>query len=68
MIRMDKFTVLSQEAMPAASRLAMERSHQQIDAEHLLLAMLKQDNSLAKSRCSPQNSRFTCRARLHMQG
>ncbi len=49
MIRMDKFTVMSQEAVQAASKLAMERSHQQIDAEHLLLAMLSQDNSLTRS-------------------
>jgi len=49
MIRLEKFTVLSQDALQSASRLAQERSHQQIDVEHVLLAMLRQDNSLARS-------------------
>ena len=47
MIRWDKFTVMSQEALQLAHKLAQEREHQQIDVEHLLLAMLNQEQGLA---------------------
>jgi ATP-dependent Clp protease ATP-binding subunit ClpB len=49
MIRADKFTVSSQEALQAANRLALERSQQQVDVEHLLLAMLRHQSRLAAS-------------------
>ncbi|HYE32021.1 MAG TPA: ATP-dependent chaperone ClpB [Methylomirabilota bacterium] len=42
----DKFTQKSQEAIEGARRLAAERSHQEIDCEHLLLALAEQQESL----------------------
>jgi ATP-dependent Clp protease ATP-binding subunit ClpB len=42
----DKFTMKTQAALQAAQSLAAERSHQEIDTEHLLLALLDQDESL----------------------
>src|SRR5512145_2666095 len=44
---MNRMTVKLQEALQAASAQAMRRSHQGIDAEHLLLAFLEQDGGLA---------------------
>src|SRR5688572_27503641 len=38
----DKFTMKTQAALQAAQTLAAERSHQEIDTEHLLLALLQQ--------------------------
>lgn len=49
MIRLDKLTISSQEAIQSAHKLALERSNQQIDLEHLLFAMLNQENSLSAS-------------------
>jgi len=45
-MQMDKFTVKSQEALQEAQRIAHGFSHQEIDGEHLLLAMLQQEDSL----------------------
>src|SRR5688572_24004744 len=42
----DKFTMKTQAALQAAQSLAQDRSHQEIDGEHLLLALLQQDDSL----------------------
>jgi ATP-dependent Clp protease ATP-binding subunit ClpB len=42
----DKFTMKTQAALQSAQSLAQERSHQEVDAEHLLLAMIQQDDSL----------------------
>ncbi len=42
----DKFTMKAQQALQSAQSLASERSHQEIDTEHLLLALLQQDDSL----------------------
>ena len=42
MIRFDKFTVKAQEAVQAAQSLADQHSHQAIEPEHLLLALLQQ--------------------------
>jgi ATP-dependent Clp protease ATP-binding subunit ClpB len=42
----DKFTLKTQEALQGAQAIAHERSHQEIDGEHLLLAMLRQEDSL----------------------
>ncbi len=47
MIKFDKFTTKTQEALQKAQHTAIEMEHQQIDAEHLLLAMLEQENSVA---------------------
>ncbi|MEY2466302.1 MAG: ATP-dependent Clp protease ATP-binding subunit ClpB [Verrucomicrobiota bacterium] len=43
---MDKLTIKSQEALQEAQRVAQGYSHQQIDGEHLLLAMISQTDSL----------------------
>jgi len=43
---MEKLTLKSQEALQEAHRLAKEQSHQEIDGEHLLLALLGQAESL----------------------
>ncbi|MFO8057375.1 MAG: ATP-dependent chaperone ClpB [bacterium] len=46
MIRMDKLTVMTQEALQQAHTLAVEHDHQQIDVEHVLLAMLSQEKNI----------------------
>jgi len=43
---MNKFTQKAQEAMMDAQNLAMRRNHQQVDAEHLMMALLRQENGL----------------------
>jgi ATP-dependent Clp protease ATP-binding subunit ClpB len=45
-MQMDKLTIKSQEALQEAQRVAQGYSHQQIDGEHLLLAMISQTDSL----------------------
>ena len=45
-MQLDKLTIKSQEAMQEAQRLARELSHQEIDGEHLLLALIGQTESL----------------------
>src|SRR5579859_2066812 len=42
----EKFTQKSQEALQEAQRLAREYSHQELDGEHLALALLSQTDSL----------------------
>ncbi len=42
----EKFTLKSQEALQEAQRLAREYSHQEIDGEHLALALIGQTESL----------------------
>src|ERR1043166_6148293 len=42
----DKFTMKTQGALQAAQALAQERSQQELDGEHLLLAMVRQEESL----------------------
>jgi ATP-dependent Clp protease ATP-binding subunit ClpB len=46
MARFDKFTLKSQEALQAAQDMAGKRHHQQIEAEHLLLALLDQQDGV----------------------
>ncbi|MEP6887960.1 MAG: ATP-dependent chaperone ClpB [Nitrospirales bacterium] len=46
---LNRMTIKLQEALQAASAHAMRRSHQGIDIEHLLLALLEQDRGLATS-------------------
>ncbi|MBN2172363.1 MAG: ATP-dependent chaperone ClpB [Candidatus Krumholzibacteriota bacterium] len=41
-----KLTSRSQEALQAAQALALERSHQELDGEHLLLALIEQEDGL----------------------
>ena len=43
---MDKLTIKSQEALNEAQRIAHGFSHQQIDGEHLMLALIGQQESL----------------------
>ena len=45
----DRFTEKSLEALQAAQRLAAKFNHQQMDVEHLLLALLDQEHGLASS-------------------
>src|SRR5689334_7767317 len=45
-MQMDRLTIKSQEALQAAQRLAQEHSHQEVDGEHLILALLAQPESL----------------------
>jgi ATP-dependent Clp protease ATP-binding subunit ClpB len=45
----NRFTEKLQEGVRAAQSLAAERGQQQVDAEHLLLALLEQENGLAQS-------------------
>ena len=42
----NRLTQKSQEAIGAAQSLASERNHQQIDVEHLLFALLRQEGGL----------------------
>ena len=42
----EKLTLKSQEALSEAQRIARESSHQEMDGEHLLLALLGQSESL----------------------
>jgi ATP-dependent Clp protease ATP-binding subunit ClpB len=44
---MDKFTIKSQEAIQAAQRFAEKKGNQQLDAEHLLRALLEDDEGVA---------------------
>jgi ATP-dependent Clp protease ATP-binding subunit ClpB len=46
---LNRFTEKSQEALQAAQRLAARLNNQQIDVEHLLLALLDQEHGLASS-------------------
>src|SRR5262249_48006024 len=45
----NRFTEKSLEALQSANRRAAKMSHQQMDVEHLLLALLDQDRGLAAS-------------------
>ena len=45
----NRLTEKSQEAIRRAQTIAIERGNQQVDVEHLLLAMLEQEHGLAPS-------------------
>ncbi|MGD0253678.1 MAG: Clp protease N-terminal domain-containing protein, partial [Verrucomicrobiota bacterium] len=45
-MQLDKLTLKSQEALQEAQRLAREHSHQELDGEHLALALIGQTDSL----------------------
>src|SRR5688572_8347309 len=45
-MQLDKLTIKSQEALEEAQRIAHEHSHQGVDCEHLLLALLGQQDGL----------------------
>ena len=46
-MRLDKLTIKSQEAIQEAQHLAEKYEHQQIEPEHLLISILKQDGGIA---------------------
>lgn len=48
-MRLDKMTIKTQEALEKASKLAAQRHHQEIAPEHLLLAMLEQEEGITLS-------------------
>jgi len=45
-MRLDKYTQRAQEAMMAAQQAAVEHNHSQIEPEHLLLALLHQQEGV----------------------
>src|SRR6266404_8895466 len=45
-MQMDRLTIKSQEALQEAQRIAQGHSHQEVDGEHLLLALIGQPDSL----------------------
>src|SRR5438552_6308057 len=45
-MQLDRFTLKSQEALQEAQRIAHNFSHQEVDGEHLLLALVSQAESL----------------------
>src|SRR5262249_47895580 len=49
-MQMDRLTLKSQEAMQEAQRIAQSYSHQQVDGEHLALALINQSESLIPDR------------------
>ena len=48
-MQLDKYTIKAQEAVQNMQSLAKDRGHQEIDCEHLLLALLDQEDSLVLS-------------------
>src|SRR5256714_1385948 len=47
-MRLDKFTLRGQEAIQAAIELAEKNQHQQVEPEHLLIAMLEQPEGIVR--------------------
>jgi ATP-dependent Clp protease ATP-binding subunit ClpB len=45
-VNYDKLTIKAQEALEAATRIAQKNDHSQIETEHLLLALLQQENGI----------------------
>jgi len=45
-MKYDKMTIKAQEALEEATRIAQKNDHSQIEAEHLLLAMIQQENGI----------------------
>src|SRR6516225_4517614 len=45
-MQLERLTIKSQEALQEAQRIAQGYSHQEVDGEHLMLAMLGQADSL----------------------
>jgi len=48
-MRNERLTIKAQEVIQAAQALARDRAHQELDAEHLLLALVRQEESLIPS-------------------
>jgi ATP-dependent Clp protease ATP-binding subunit ClpB len=47
-MRLDKFTLRGQEAIQSAIELAERNQHQQVEPEHLLVAMLEQPEGIVR--------------------
>src|SRR6185369_12627020 len=47
-MRLDKFTLKAQEAIQSAIELAEKNNHQQVEPEHLLVAMLEQEEGIVR--------------------
>ena len=45
-MRLDRFTIKSQEALNEAQSVAEKYQHQQIDAEHMLLTLITQEGGI----------------------
>ena len=45
-MNLDKLTIKAQEALDAATGIAQKNDHSQIENEHVLLAMLRQENGI----------------------
>src|SRR2546429_2064401 len=68
-MRLDKFTIKAQEALQAAQSLADQQSHQALEPEHLLAALIEQREGivgpmLAKLGASPDPIQQALRAEL----
>src|SRR5438034_3886282 len=68
-MRLDKFTIKAQEALQAAQSLADQQSHQALEPEHLLVALIEQREGivgpmLAKLGASPDPIQQALRAEL----
>src|ERR1041385_2019831 len=48
MFRFDKLTIKSQEALQSAQEIAQKLNHQEVDCEHLLLALIEQPEGLVR--------------------
>ena len=48
MIRFDKLTIKAQEALQSAQEIAQKLNHQEVDCEHLLLALIEQPEGLVR--------------------
>ena len=48
-MRLDKFTLKSQELIQNAESLASQQTHQQIEPEHLLSVMLREPEGVARA-------------------
>jgi ATP-dependent Clp protease ATP-binding subunit ClpB len=56
-MRLDKLTVKAQEAVQAAQSLADQHNHQAIEPEHLLLALLQQQEGIVGPLCAKLGAR-----------
>src|SRR5882672_7492726 len=54
----NRFTERLQEGLRAAQSMAAERGQQQLDVEHLLLALVEQENGLAQSILAKTDTRL----------
>ena len=46
-MRFDRFTLKAQEAVSEAKSIAQEHGHQQVDGDHLLMALIRQEGGVA---------------------